>query len=222
MQVAEKVIEHPKALLPASSRLYALFDKAFAKQVLKAVGTLLLSSPRRLCASRREALVFVGRRVTMRAIKGALIALPLLGSGLCFEACWSETKRARKERADAGDKLVGNLFASAAALDGMNGVVGLAEATILWKHRNEHRGPDEAGAVAHVCDVPIPEVHVPAHPLHAAWQAVEHSLEWAELNPAFVYAGPVLAIAATAVAVAAEVLSQQRRHTHGDVEEHLS
>lgn len=39
-QVAEKVIEHPKALLPASSRLYALFDKAIAKQVLKAVGML--------------------------------------------------------------------------------------------------------------------------------------------------------------------------------------
>ena len=40
LQVAEKVIEHPKALLPASSRFYALLDKAIAKQVLKAVGML--------------------------------------------------------------------------------------------------------------------------------------------------------------------------------------
>ena len=154
----------------------------------------------------------IGRRVTLRALKGGLIALPLLGAGLCFEALWSESKRAMKERR-AGDTLVSNLFATAAVVDGANGVVGLAEAAVLWKHQSE-------APATNVCDIPIPDITVPAHPLQATWHAVERSLEWAELSPAFVYVGPVLAVTATAVAVAAEILAQQ--HQTGSQETKIS
>lgn len=69
--------------------------------------------------------------MTLRTVKGSLIALPLLGTGLCVQAAWSEARRATRERSDP---LTARIFTTAAVLDGANAIVGLGECAIVWKH----------------------------------------------------------------------------------------
>lgn len=124
-------------------------------------------------------------------MKGGLIALPLIGSALSFQAFWIERQRSHHERITHNDVPVARLFGMAAALDLSNGFFGLVEAAVLWNHQRSGDGVEEgrSGSVmSSLCE----------------------ALEWVEADPALVYAGPALAASATAFAIAAEVLAQTR------------
>jgi hypothetical protein len=137
-----------------------------------------------------------------------LIALPLIGTGLCVEASWSEGKRAISERAK-GDMPVASMFAVASVLDGVNAVVSLVESGIIWKHHiSEHRHHETGTFEASDCDVSSAVTNLPTSHEVLSWTSIEAALQWADVNPYMVFAGPTLAVAATAAAIAAEVMCE--------------
>ena len=108
------------------------------------------------------------------------------------------------------------MFAGASALDGLNAVVSVSEMAILWRHCGVE---DHAKSASSACDA-LQEVPLQALP---SWSSVERALEWADVSPVMVYAGPVLAVAATLTAIAGEVLAQVRHeHSAGDGSDNTS